>query len=108
MIFLDIDGPNSTEINASVSELSDKDLQDVVDKVYRARDKWYEIGLGLRIHVDELEAIKKVNAEVDTCLRKMLTYWLRQPDLNRSWSTLAQSLKGHLVARPDIAGQLTS
>ena len=105
---LDTDGPSSTEIDVSVSELSDKDLHEVSEKAYKARDKWYEIGLGLRIHVDKLEAIKKDYAEVDTCFREMLTYWLRQPDLNRSWSTLAQSLKGHLVDRPDIARQLTS
>ncbi len=59
----------------SVSELSDRNLNDVIGAIFEARDKWYEIGLGLRIHVDILEAINADHSTVNRCLREMLTYW---------------------------------
>ncbi len=104
----DLDERSSTESNASEVELSDRDLLDVFHKVCEARDKWYEIGLGLGIPLDKLKAITKDHEGVDACLREMLTYWLQHPNLKRSWNSLAKSLKEEVVDRPDIAKQLTS
>ncbi len=101
-----LDEPCPAEIKTSGVELSDRDLFDVTEYVFEARDKWNEIGSGLSIPVDKLLAIEKDNRKVDDCLREMLTYWLRQPDLNRNYRSLAKSLSGKQVDRSDLANKL--
>ena len=101
-----LDEPCPAEIKASGVELSDRDLFDVTEYVFEARDKWKEIGSGLGIPVDKLQAIETDYKKVADCLREMLTYWLRQPDLNRNYRSLAKSLSGKQVGRSDLAKDL--
>ena len=72
-----LDEPCPSETKASGVELSDRDLFDVTEYVFEARDKWKEIGSGLGIPVDKLLAIETDNRKVADCLWEMLTYWLR-------------------------------
>ena len=49
----------------------------LLNQLYPARAKWYNFGLALRQHPDDLDAIKQqYNAAPDECLREMLKVWL--------------------------------
>ena len=48
----------------------------LLDQLHPARAKWYNLGLALKVHPDDLDAIQKCNAAPDDCLREMLKLWL--------------------------------
>ena len=86
-------------------ELTIDNLQEVFDKLYRARHKWYNIGIQLGMTADDLDAIKLENRdETDPCLMKMLKMWLRRGKATRQ--VLGATLKSASVDYPDIATSL--
>ena len=80
------------------------DLALILEELYEARSKWYNIGLNLGLQADTLDAIKEENSSSE-CFREMLKTWL-QCDLERSWKALAKALGGKAVGRPDIAKKI--
>ena len=68
--------------------------------------QWYNLGLGLHITPDSLDAIKQDNAhKTEDCFRAMLTQWLRdghQP----TWSALAEALRSPSVGLSHLAQEI--
>ena len=58
------------------------------------RDKWYDIGLGLKIKQETLNTIKELNHDDPAdCLRTMIKVWFKFEDYLSSWENLAVALK---------------
>ena len=88
-------------------KLTADDLGDVLEAVWEARVKWFNIGLKLGISAGTLNAIKKKNnQDPDDCLTAMLEYWLNNGKPKPSWTTVANALKSPMVAHAQLAEQL--
>ena len=86
--------------------LSPNDLPKVQNTIWEARVQWYNLGLGLGITPDSLDAIELANiGKPDRCFRAMLTQWLREHH-QPSWSTLAEALRSQSVGLCHLAEQI--
>ena len=68
--------------------------------------QWYNLGLGLDITPDSLDAIEVANTgKPDRCFRAMLIQWLREHH-RPTWSALAEALRSPSVGRGHLAQQI--
>ena len=87
--------------------MSPDDLRRVQDAVWKARAKWYNLGLGLDITPDTLDSIELANSgKPDRCFRAVLTKWLREHQWP-TWSTIAEALRSPSVGLTHLAEQLS-
>ena len=63
-----IQDTNSTGIN---------DIFDVIDKLGPVTHRWKQVGLALRLDPNKLYVIEKENKQLEDCLDKALTLWLK-------------------------------
>ena len=78
--------------------LSISDLQKVLKELFRARSKWHNFGLELKIDPSDLEAIKvRNNNDPDECFKELLTIWLKQVEPKSTWATLCSALRSSTV-----------
>jgi hypothetical protein len=90
-------------------KLTTDDLGDVLEAVWEARVKWFNIGLKLGISAGTLNAIKKNNSQdPDDCLTAMLEYWLNNGQPKPLWAALAKALKSPMVGYAQLAEELPS
>ena len=87
------------------ANLSDADLTDVMEMVYKVSIKWYNIGLALGLHSSILEKIEASPATTEKYLRMMLVTWLRTGS-NRTWGVLAEAMGNSIVERPDLKEEI--
>jgi hypothetical protein len=86
--------------------LGPNDLRKVQDTIWEARTQWYNLGLGLDITPDSLDAIEQANAgKPDVCFRAMLIKWLRE-DKGPIWSALAKALGSPSVGLSHLAEKI--
>ena len=86
--------------------MSIKDLQKVQDTLWESRAQWYNLGLGLDITPDSLDAIEQANGQKpEGCFRAMLTQWLREHP-RPTWSALAKALQSPSVGYSHLAKNL--
>ena len=89
--------------------LAIEDLKQVLDKVWDARVKWYEIGLGIKIRSTDLDAIgKRHRDDPDVCFRELLSTWLKQASPKPTWALLADALKSRPVGFEQLSEELGS
>ena len=83
--------------------LTSNDIREVIEKVWKARAKWYHIGIELGISVHDLNAIKNGanHHDIDNCFTDMLVIWLQQP--HATWEALANALQSEPVGYPQLA-----
>ena len=83
------------------------DLGDVVEAVWEAREKWYNIGLKLGISASTLDAINKaVNQNPDDCITAIIKDWLKNGKPKPLWAAVADALKSPMVGYGNLAEQL--
>ena len=88
-------------------ELTPDDLCDVLEAVWEARSKWYNIGLQLGITSGTLDSISKANNQnPDDCLTAMIKDWLRSGRPKPLWAAVARALKSPMVGYAQLAEQL--
>ena len=63
------------------------DLFELLDKTWKARAEWYNIGLGLKISENDLDVIDKDNPKIEGKFRGMLSFW-RNNGKNCTWEAL--------------------
>ena len=81
------------------------DLKLVINTLWDARSKWFDIGIELERTPDDLEAIKaKCNSSPDTCFREMLTEWLR--DKSSKWEHIVTALRAKPVGYGKLAKEV--
>ena len=91
VIFWDITGPIDD------SEMK-PDLKTVLNFVWGAKEKWFNLGVQLNIGMEELQRInQKFCPESGSCLREMVLTWLNMTDPAPSWEVLATALEGYSV-----------
>ena len=87
--------------------LSSGDLALVQNTIWEARSQWYNIGLGVGISADSLDAIESDNqSRCDHCFRDMLKLWLRKNHPRPCWSVIADALRSPSVKMSHLAQQL--
>ena len=68
--------------------------------------QWYNLGLGLHITPDSLDAIELANTgKPDRCFRATLTQWLREHQAP-TWRALAEALRSPSVGLSHLAQQI--
>lgn len=87
--------------------LTTGDLATVQNTIWEARVHWYNLGLGLGIAYDSLEAIKLANQRApDHCFRDMLLEWLKREDPKPTWGALVEALRSPSVGLSHLASQI--
>ena len=82
------------------------DVGTVLNRLWEARVKWYNMGLQLSLTEGDLEAIKSDNSDIDSCFRCMISKWLRQVDPEPTWTKIIEVLMTPSVNFPKLAQQL--
>ena len=96
----------SGDIELNPGPLTVDDLKKVLNSLWEARAKWIDIGIQLDMKVQSLEAINHDHNEVGSCLRVMLTDWLKQVDPPPTWEALVDALKSPTVGCAHLAGTI--
>ena len=96
----------SGDIELNPGPLTVNDLKKVLNSLWEARAKWIDIGIQLDMKVQSLEAINHDHNEVGSCLRVMLTDWLKQVDPPPTWEALVDAMKSPTVGCAQLAGTI--
>ena len=86
--------------------LSSSELPKILNAVWEARSKWYNIGLAIQIDAGTLDVINRNSDNIDDRFRDMLATWLRMVQPRPSLSLLAQALQSPTVGYADLAEQI--
>ncbi len=84
--------------------LSSQNLVEVLQLLYSARTKWYNIGLVLGLNPHDLNSIR---GEDDECLRRVLEMWLQMSEsLQPTWQSLLEALRSEIVRHEHTAQEI--
>ena len=86
-------------------ELSINDLGDVRAAVFNARNKWYDIGLALKVPVTTLDSTDSQFDNHSDKLREMLKVWLKTA-AKPAWKDILDALKSPVVGEPTLASEI--
>lgn len=87
--------------------LGPNDLSDVLDAIYIVRNKWYYIGLKLKIPFHTLNAIEIEHHHKTTdCLTDMLQKWLTSVSPPPTWKDLVLALRSAPVGEYLLAEKI--
>lgn len=91
----------------SAIKLSKNDLGELLNKLYPARSKWYNLGLALKLSPDDLDAIGngEYSGKPGDCLREVLKLWLSIAT-NPEKGDLIKALKAPSVQYAALADEL--
>ena len=81
------------------------DFFTVYEYLLDAKVKWYIIGMGLKVNIEDLDAIEATKAKMDERLLEMIKTWL-QKGKNKTWQTVIATLETTAVGRPDVAEKI--
>ena len=68
-------------------------LEKVCDLVWDASSKWIDLGVQLHIKAAELKVIEMKCTDAGSCLKEMISTWLRMIDPPPSWEGLMTALE---------------
>ena len=86
--------------------LGPDDLLEVLQEVWDASNKWFNIGLQLKLTPDALKNIKQQYSDQHDALREMLSLWLDGMGSLPTWATLAGALESRIVGVNLLAAEL--
>ena len=82
-------------------------LYNVQVAIWDARVKWYNIGLGLGLSADTLDAIANDHpGKTGECFTDAVKLWLRNEKPQPTWKALAEVLKSPIVGYAHLAENL--
>ena len=82
------------------------DLRELQERLFGVSNKWYDIGLQLRLNADTLDNIEGNSGSTQHCLREMLKKWLRKVNPYPTWKAVVDALKSVVVGEETLAQQL--
>ena len=95
----------SPVLRASLTSQNFKDVLKNFNKVWKARDSWYNLGIQLGMEISQLDVINLDNRnDTDSCFREMITLWLRQE--NPNWQDMISALKHESVSEKQLAERI--
>ena len=87
--------------------LSINDLCEIQSELHEVRDKWYHLGVQLKVPVSDLNAIRiQYRNDPDDCLSHMLTRWLSITIPSPTWQTVIDALCTAPIKRLLVAEQI--
>ena len=109
-----IEPPVQTEASSGPStssqvpnRLTISNISKVLENVWDARQKWYNIGIQLKLKTSDLDVIRLPgNPSPDECVVEMLKFWLRRG--GATWEALIDALKHKTVGYPILANQIAT
>ena len=81
-----------------------KDIRLICNALHDAREKWFILGIILRIDIFTLKAIELEEHGIDECFIRMLNYWL-QAGKDTTWDALAAALRSTPLSCNRLAGK---
>ena len=81
------------------------DLAVVVENLCEVKEKWYSIGLQLKIPSSILDSIEKEDNTLNDKLTSMIKSWLKSTS-SKSWMVVCDALKTLSVGENVLAGRL--
>ena len=82
-------------------------LLELLESVFSASPKWYNLGLRLGLQTPALDAIStRCKGDPEECLREMLKDWLNGKGTEPSWGELVKALKSTAVGLKTLAKKL--
>lgn len=82
-------------------------LSDVLEGIYEASSKWYNLGLRLGLLASVLDAIStRCLQDPEVCLREMLKEWLKRNPQTTTWKVLIRALESTAVGELVLAKHL--
>ena len=86
----------------------DLELSTVIDELYEARHKWFDIGLQLKLDHSELKSIEdKYRSDPGDCFRQMFISWKTSSNqVPKAWSTLANVLRRSSIKHDELATKI--
>ena len=93
----------------SLDKLTSNDIRTVYRSLWDTRSKWYDIGIELKISIDELDAIHSENGDnIGDCLRSVIQNYLSNPSRTKSWSEIICTLRSPIIGYAFLANVLES
>ena len=87
--------------------LSINDLCEIQSELHEVRDKWYHLGVQLKVPVSDLNAIRiQYRNDPEDCLLDMLTRWLSITIPSPTWQTVIDALCSAPIKRLLVAEQI--
>lgn len=88
-------------------QLSLDSLGELLEAIFSANLKWYNLGLRLGLPVSKLDAINtQCHQDPEVCLREMLKEWLKKDSPESPWEELTAALASTAVGEQGLAGRL--
>jgi len=82
-------------------------LGDVLEEIITSSTRWYEIGLQLKVPIDNLDGIRIQFSDPKSSLCEMLKSWLKGVARSRpTWGALVEALRSQTVGNAMLADQL--
>ncbi len=99
---------------AYTDTLSEVDLHEVHEALWKVRYNWFKIGIGLDLSYSDLENIQSESGlyrDNDARLTKMIEIWLKRRDPRPTWQALIDVLESDMLGEEwlaeDIKAKLT-
>ena len=87
--------------------LTSNDLAILVNELHEVRDKWYHLGVQLKVQLHDLDAFQtQYNNNPDKCLLKMLSHWLTMTPPPPTWQRVVDALNSPSIGKPLIADKI--
>ena len=84
--------------------LTPADLATLQNALYEVRDKWYHLGVQLKVPISDLRAIRtQFRDNPDDSLLEMLSVWLSITTPSPTWQTVVDALCCASIGRQKIA-----
>ena len=87
--------------------LSTDDLATLQNALFEVRDKWYHLGVQLKVPISDLKAIRtQYLNNPDDCLLEMLSCWLSNTTPSPTWQTVVDALCCAAIGRQQVADNI--
>ena len=83
------------------------DISEVLTVLHDVQDKWFVLGVQLKVSVASLRAIRAQFQNPGDCLLEMLTEWLSNVP-SPTWQSVVDALASKPVGQTTLAGQITA
>ena len=98
-------GPHTKANDSKEHFLIESDIKELMDITWKAREKWFNIGIQLEMSVSDLKVISQnKSGQPDGCFVEMLVQWLRQG--KATWEALINALKSEPVGYLQLANEI--
>ena len=95
-----------------MEQLCEESLGDLLEAIFTANTKWYNLGLRLGLKASLLDTIRsKFQGDPNECLREMLKEWLKlglAGEAGPTWHKLVRALASTAVGEAALASKLKS